>query len=198
MHDTKRPLSAIEYGDGQAAEQLLPLIYDELHRLAAELVARERPGQTLQATALVNEAYIRLVEPIADPELERSSPFLRRRGGGYAADPGRTCPAEACQLNLEEAGIVYRSTTSRSRTASTMASRLMTSSPSTRPSSGLRPKTRSRPSLSSSATSLALCQRSRRRAGDLPNYGRTLLALCPVWLYAELTRDDSAAGVTET
>jgi len=64
MHETTRLLSAIEYGDGQAAEQLLPLIYDELHRLAAELVARERPGQTLEATALVNEAYIRLVEPM--------------------------------------------------------------------------------------------------------------------------------------
>ena len=58
-----RLLSVIEQGDGQATEQLLPLIYDELHRLAAELVARERPEQTLQAMALVNEAYLRLVEP---------------------------------------------------------------------------------------------------------------------------------------
>src|SRR5271157_4558305 len=64
MHDAKRLLSAIENGDGQAAEQLLPLIYDELHRLAAEFVARERPGQTLEATALVNEAYLRLAEPM--------------------------------------------------------------------------------------------------------------------------------------
>jgi RNA polymerase sigma factor (TIGR02999 family) len=63
MHDTTRLLSAIEQVDGQAAEHLLPMIYDELHRLAAELMARERPGQTLQATALVNEAYLRLVEP---------------------------------------------------------------------------------------------------------------------------------------
>ena len=64
MQETTRPLSAVEQGDGQATEQLLPLIYDELHRLAAELVARERPWQTLQATALVNEAYLRLVEPM--------------------------------------------------------------------------------------------------------------------------------------
>jgi len=63
MHDTTRLLSAIEQGDGQSTERLLPLIYDELHRLAAELVARERPVQTLQATALVNEAYLRLVDP---------------------------------------------------------------------------------------------------------------------------------------
>jgi len=63
MHETTRLLSAIEYGDGQVAEQLLPLIYDELCRLAAELMAREPSEQTLQATALVNEAYLRLVEP---------------------------------------------------------------------------------------------------------------------------------------
>lgn len=64
MQETTRLLSAVEQGDSQAAEQLLPLIYDELHRLAAELMARERPGQALQATALVNEAYLRLVEPM--------------------------------------------------------------------------------------------------------------------------------------
>ncbi len=63
MHDATRLLSAIEQGDGQATEQLLPLVYDELHRLAAELMAREPSEQTLQATSLVNEAYLRLVEP---------------------------------------------------------------------------------------------------------------------------------------
>jgi len=63
MHDTTRLLSAIEQGDGQTTEELLPLIYDELHRLAAELMARESSGQTLEATALVNEAYLRLAEP---------------------------------------------------------------------------------------------------------------------------------------
>jgi RNA polymerase sigma factor (TIGR02999 family) len=62
MHEVTRILSAIEQGDGQAAEQLLPLVYDELRRLAAEKMAQERPGQTLQATALVHEAYIRLVD----------------------------------------------------------------------------------------------------------------------------------------
>ena len=56
-----RILSAIEQGDRQAAEQLLPLVYDELRRLAARKLAHESPGQTLQATALVNEAYLRLV-----------------------------------------------------------------------------------------------------------------------------------------
>ncbi len=62
MHEVTRILSAIEQGDGQAAEQLLPLVYEELRRLAAEKMAQEKPGQTLQATALVHEAYIRLVD----------------------------------------------------------------------------------------------------------------------------------------
>ncbi|HEV3448482.1 MAG TPA: ECF-type sigma factor [Gemmataceae bacterium] len=54
-------LDAIEHGDAHAAEQLLPLVYDELRKLAAEKIAQERPGQTLEATALVHEAYVRLV-----------------------------------------------------------------------------------------------------------------------------------------
>jgi RNA polymerase sigma factor (TIGR02999 family) len=62
MSEVTRILSAIEHGDPHAAEQLLPLVYDELRRLAAEKMAREQPGQTLQATALVHEAYLRLVD----------------------------------------------------------------------------------------------------------------------------------------
>jgi RNA polymerase sigma factor (TIGR02999 family) len=61
-----RILSAIERGDPHAAEELLPLVYDELRKLAAAHLADEKPGQTLQPTALVNEAYVRLVGP--DPE----------------------------------------------------------------------------------------------------------------------------------
>lgn len=61
MHDVTRILSAIESGDPQAAEQLLPLVYEELRKLAAAKLAHEKPGQTLQATALVHEAYLRLV-----------------------------------------------------------------------------------------------------------------------------------------
>ena len=57
MNEVTRVLSAIEKGDPQAAEQLLPLVYNELHQLAAEKMAKEKPGQTLQATALVHEAY---------------------------------------------------------------------------------------------------------------------------------------------
>src|SRR5688572_2987295 len=62
MNKLTRILSAIEQGEPLAPEELLPLVYDELRRLAAEKVAREKPGQTLQATALVHEAYVRLVE----------------------------------------------------------------------------------------------------------------------------------------
>jgi RNA polymerase sigma factor (TIGR02999 family) len=61
MSEVTRILSAIEQGDVHAAEQLLPLVYDELRRLAAAKLAHEKPGQTLQATALVHEAYLRLV-----------------------------------------------------------------------------------------------------------------------------------------
>jgi RNA polymerase sigma factor (TIGR02999 family) len=61
MNDVTCILSAIEQGDSHAADQLLPLVYDELRKLAAQKLAQENPGQTLQATALVHEAYLRLV-----------------------------------------------------------------------------------------------------------------------------------------
>src|SRR6516162_3528478 len=61
MSEVTRILSAIEQGDPQATEQLLPLVYGELRKLAAQRLAQEKPGQTLQATALVHEAYLRLV-----------------------------------------------------------------------------------------------------------------------------------------
>jgi RNA polymerase sigma factor (TIGR02999 family) len=62
MSEVTRILSAIEQGDPHAAEQLLPLVYDELRQLAAQKIAHEKPGQTLQATDLVHEAYLRLVD----------------------------------------------------------------------------------------------------------------------------------------
>ncbi|HEX4591034.1 MAG TPA: ECF-type sigma factor [Gemmataceae bacterium] len=62
MSDVYRILDAIETGDPSAAEQLLPLVYDELRRLAVQRLAHEQPGQTLQATALVHEAYLRLAD----------------------------------------------------------------------------------------------------------------------------------------
>ena len=68
MSEVTRILSQIEQGDPAAAEQLLPLVYDELRKLAAVKLAQERPGQTLQATALVHEAYVRLVGQQGDGE----------------------------------------------------------------------------------------------------------------------------------
>src|SRR5262252_9514831 len=62
MPDVTHILSAIEQGDPSASEQLLPLVYDELRKLAKQRLAQEKPGQTLQATALVHEAYLRLVD----------------------------------------------------------------------------------------------------------------------------------------
>ena len=61
MPDVTQILNAIQQGDPHAADQLLPLVYDELRKLAAQKLAQEKPGQTLQATALVHEAYLRLV-----------------------------------------------------------------------------------------------------------------------------------------
>jgi RNA polymerase sigma factor (TIGR02999 family) len=77
MTDVTRILSATGQGDPRAAEQLLPLVYDELRKLAAQLLAGEKPGQTLQATALVHEAYVRLVG--------RHDPGWNGRGHFFAA-----------------------------------------------------------------------------------------------------------------
>ena len=65
-------MSQIEQGDPQAAEKLLPLVYDELRELAAARLANEKPGQTLQATALVHEAYLRIVDGKPGTELEQA------------------------------------------------------------------------------------------------------------------------------
>jgi len=76
MNDVTRILSAIENGDPSASEQLLPLIYDELRKLAAQRLAQEKPGQTLEATALVHEAYIRLVEGDQKPQWNSRGHFF--------------------------------------------------------------------------------------------------------------------------
>ena len=74
MSDVTRILSAIEHGDPHAAEQLLPLVYQELRQLAAQKLAQEKLGQTLEATALVHEAYLRLVETGKDEAARGSGP----------------------------------------------------------------------------------------------------------------------------
>jgi RNA polymerase sigma factor (TIGR02999 family) len=76
MSEITRILSAMEQGDAHAANQLLPLVYDELRQLAAQKLAQERPGQTLQATALVHEAYLRLVNVADAPRWESRGHFF--------------------------------------------------------------------------------------------------------------------------
>jgi RNA polymerase sigma factor (TIGR02999 family) len=76
MTDVTRLLEAVEQGDPHAAEQLLPLVYEELRRLAAQKLAQEKPGQTLQATALVHEAYLRLVGGTADVKWNSRGHFI--------------------------------------------------------------------------------------------------------------------------
>ncbi len=198
MQDTKRPLSAIEYGEGQAAEQLLPLIYDELHRLAAELVARERPGQTLQATALVNEAYLRLVEPTQTQHWQGRAHFFaaaaeamrrilveharRRRaakyGGGWHRIPLDDVRVADRQHDGNQADDVLAVDEALERFAAEdpVKAELV----KLRYFAGL--------SVKEAAGVLGI---SRITAERYWRYAR-------VWLYAELTRDDSAAGVSET
>jgi RNA polymerase sigma factor (TIGR02999 family) len=84
MSEVTRILSAIEQGDPSAAEQLLPLVYQELRRLAAHKLSREAPGQTLQATALVHEAYLRLVVS-PGRESGEAQPRCDSRGHFFAA-----------------------------------------------------------------------------------------------------------------
>lgn len=107
MGEVTRILVEIERGDPRAPEQLLPLVYDELRRLAAQKMAQERPGQTLQATSLVHEAYLRLVEPQQSQGWDNRGHFFaaaaeamrrilvdqarrrdsRKRGGGLTREP---------------------------------------------------------------------------------------------------------------
>jgi RNA polymerase sigma factor (TIGR02999 family) len=104
MNDVSRILSAIEQGDPRAAEELLPLVYAELRRLAAQKLAREAPGQTLQATALVHEAYLRLVGT-EDPGWNGRSHFF-----GAAAEAMRRILVEKArhQRRLRHGGGTHR------------------------------------------------------------------------------------------
>jgi DNA-directed RNA polymerase specialized sigma24 family protein len=85
MSDVTRILSQIESGDPSAAEQLLPLVYEELRKLAAQRLQQEKPGQTLQATALVHEAYLRLVGGQPEQSWDGRGHFLLREAQGQFA-----------------------------------------------------------------------------------------------------------------
>src|SRR5262245_38670547 len=85
MSEVRRILSAMEQGDPLAAEELLPLVYDELRKLAAQKLAQETPGQTLQATALVHEAYIRLLASDVSQTVPTKGQHWNSRGHFFAA-----------------------------------------------------------------------------------------------------------------
>jgi len=89
MSDVTRILDSIEQGDPHAAEQLLPLVYDELRKLAVQKLAQEKAGQTLQATALVHEAYLRLVGNLAPDESPGAQFNSRGHFFGAAAEAMR-------------------------------------------------------------------------------------------------------------
>ena len=114
MHDVTRILNTIESGDSSAAEQLLPLVYEELRKLAAVRLSQEKPGQTLQATALVHDAYIRLIDVENAPGWNSRGHFFgaaaeamrrilveqaRRKGGPKAG--GRLQRVELEKVDLE-------------------------------------------------------------------------------------------------
>jgi RNA polymerase sigma factor (TIGR02999 family) len=120
MNDVTRILEQIRQGDPSAAEQLLPLVYDELRQLAAQRLAQEKPGQTLEATALVHEAYLRLVGNQA-PSTTHQPPKWNSRGHffGAAAEAMRRILVDAARmrntvkrgggrvrLSLDEAAVV--------------------------------------------------------------------------------------------
>jgi RNA polymerase sigma factor (TIGR02999 family) len=100
MNEVTRILSAIEQGHPCAAEQLLPLVYDELRMLAAAKIAQEKPGQTLQATALVHEAYLSLVCPPNDREWKSRGHFF----GAAAEAMRRILIMNARRRNAEKRG----------------------------------------------------------------------------------------------
>src|SRR5262245_13642732 len=106
MSDVTRILSQIEGGDAAAAEQLLPVLYEELRKLAAAKLAQEMPGQTLQATALVHEAYLRLLGPAcrARPDRTADSSAMSRQADGIYNSRGHffAAAAEAMRRVLVE------------------------------------------------------------------------------------------------
>ena len=194
MSDVTRILSAIEQGDPKASEQLLPLVYDELRRLAAQKMSQEAPGQTLQATALVHEAYLRLVDADQMPRWNGRTHFFRaaaeamrrilvdqshrkqslKRGGDWH------------EIDLEQVAAVEPESHRRRGRARRGA----------RPTRPTRPrKGRAR---QASLLRRPVGRRSRRRPGDLPRHGRPPLALCPNVAVLRPDRRRKPAGKSES
>jgi hypothetical protein len=110
MNEVTRILSAIEHGDPHAAEQLLPLVYGELRRLAAQKLACEKPGQTLDATALVHEAYLRLVDGAKAHDWNGRGHFFAAAAEALCQSSSRTCGASRPSAAAAQPGPVPRFT----------------------------------------------------------------------------------------
>ena len=110
MNDVTRILDAIGQGDARAAAQLMPLVYDELRRLAAERMAREKPPQTLQPTALVHEAYLRLVGPADIVRWDGRGHFFAAAAeaivGSSRLPPAQDCKKEYCRWSHHRPSVV--------------------------------------------------------------------------------------------
>ena len=149
MNEVTRILSAVEQGDPAAAEQLLPLVYDELRKLAANKLAREKSGQTLEATALVHEAYLRMVGADDHHRWDNRGHFF-----AAAAEAMRRILVENARhkRSHKHGGGLERQDVDHIQLAA--PSSVRTSRRSTTHSTGWLKRTRSRPISSSSVTSL--------------------------------------------
>ena len=153
MNDVTRILSAIEHGDPQAAEQLLPLVYDELRKLAAQRLAQEKPGQTLQATALVHEAYLRLVDADEAQHWDSRGHFFAAAAEAMRRILVENARAQAARRSTAAAGAARRPRRGR---PGRRRRPTRTCSPSTRPWTALAAEDAGQaPSWSSSASSPA-------------------------------------------
>jgi ECF sigma factor len=152
MTEVSRILSDLARGDAHAAGQLLPLVYEELRKLAAARMAEEAPGNTLDATALVHQAYLRLVGPADAARWDNRGHFF-----AAAAEAMRRILVEAARRKRREkhGGDRQRIALDAAQPAAT------TSSPSMQPSLGWRPRIRKRRSSSNSATSPGFPSRRR-------------------------------------
>lgn len=186
MSDVTQILSAIAQGDPEAAEQLLPLVYEELRKLAAQRLAQEKPGQTLQATALVHEAYLRLVGAQHEQHWDSRGHFfaaaaeaMRRILLNRARDKKRAKRGgERCRVPLDQIEIALDTNEEQLIELDEALTQLAAEDPNAAQLVNLRffaglP-------LREAALSLGLSQRTAER----------LWAYARAWLYARLRQED--------
>src|SRR5262245_977020 len=189
MSDVTRILSQMEQGDAQAADQLLPLVYDELRKLAAAKLAQEKPGQTLQATALVHEAYLRLVDLDKIQHWSSRGHFfaaaaeaMRRILVNRARDKKRVKRGgDRCRVNLDQIEIAFDADDEQLIELNEALTRLAVEDPDAARLVNLR--FFAGLTLKDAAASMGLAPRTAERQWT---YARA-------WLYARLRADDRCA-----